>query len=382
MTAAAQADASGGRFDGVDAAAPYVTALRAADLFADPAYQRDPDDKRVEAMAAGFNPRLLGVLEVSDRDNGRYALLDGQHRWLTVLRAHPQRGEAFVVCQVYDGLDVEGEARMFHQINKARKALSWWDEWRARRAAGDRKVLDIDRVLAKHQLRVHPAADQGNVRAARALEVLVDEHGGLDMLDAVLVILTSAFHRDPVALDATLLKGMALVLAVYAGDELDADRLVAQMQERTPRQIRVQAAALREIHRGQIPRLCAAVIVDLYNAGLGRKVEPFLARVPALSHRSGPRYTKQHGPSGPTALESPTSNSAGADLDPPGIDPTELAGPSDADLDRELADVVNEDPGATPVDLCICGHGSARHNSAGECEWRDGECSCLDWEPA
>ena len=44
-------------------AQPYIAALRAGDLFADRAYQRDLDATRVERMSGEFDRTLLGVLD-------------------------------------------------------------------------------------------------------------------------------------------------------------------------------------------------------------------------------------------------------------------------------------------------------------------------------
>src|SRR4051812_48374674 len=100
---------------------PYVLALRARELFADPAYQRDAQAKRVARMAAEFDQRLVGVLEVSKRPDSRFAILDGQHRHAAVLQV--QGADALLVCQVYEGLTEQDEARLFREINARRKAL-------------------------------------------------------------------------------------------------------------------------------------------------------------------------------------------------------------------------------------------------------------------
>jgi hypothetical protein len=62
-------------------AALYTDAIRVDRLCAGPSYQRDLDPKRVNKMVNEFDHRLLGVLEVSVRADGRFAILDGQHGW-------------------------------------------------------------------------------------------------------------------------------------------------------------------------------------------------------------------------------------------------------------------------------------------------------------
>lgn len=260
---------------------PYIDALRAGDLFADPAYQRDLDQARVERMVSDLDRTLLGVLEVSARTDGRYAIIDGQHRWAVVRQGGGD--DAPLVCQVHTGLGVEDEARLFYEIDTRRKTLSWWDRWRARRGAGDPHVLAIDEVLKRHQLQIDPAPRDGNIRATKAIETIVEDLGDLQMLDQVLIVLTSAFGRSFDAFDGAIMQGVALVLGHYGADELDTDRLVVQLRDIPPRQLRARAIALREGHRGTVPRLCAAVIIERYNAGRGRNVEPFFTRVPSIS---------------------------------------------------------------------------------------------------
>lgn len=264
---------------------PYIAALRAADLFADAVYQRELDATRVERMCSEFDRTLLGVIEVSERANARYAIIDGQHRWAVVRAAGGKN--AHLVCQVHTGLSVEDEARLFYEIDTQRKTLSWWDRWRARRGAGDPAVLGIDEVLRRHQLQVNPAPADGNIRATKALETIACERGNLQTLDAVLNVITGAFGRTYDALDGGILQGVALVLGHYSADQLDTRRLVTQLRDIPPRQLRAKALALREAHRGTLPRLCAAVIIERYNAGRGRRVEPFLTRAASTRPAGG-----------------------------------------------------------------------------------------------
>jgi hypothetical protein len=52
---------------------PYVTVLRAGDLFVDLTYQRPVDERRVDKMVAEYDVAMVGILEVSARGDGRYA---------------------------------------------------------------------------------------------------------------------------------------------------------------------------------------------------------------------------------------------------------------------------------------------------------------------
>jgi hypothetical protein len=82
------------------------------------------------------------------------------------------------------------------------------------------------------------------------------------------------------------------VLGNYDLAELDLDRLVTQLTDIPSRQLRARAASMREAHRGTLPRLCAAVIVERYNSARGGgRLEDFLARVPSTT-KAGITYNR------------------------------------------------------------------------------------------
>jgi hypothetical protein len=92
--------------------------------------------------------------------------------------------------------------------------------------------------------------------------VIVDGIGDEHLLDSVVVILIQAFGRSRDAFQGPVLQGMAYVLANYSPDELNRDRLVRQLAELPVRQVRARAGGMREQHKGTLPRLVGAVIVD------------------------------------------------------------------------------------------------------------------------
>lgn len=334
---------------------PYIDAVLAGRLHADRVYQRDLDKGRIARMAAAFDRRLLGVLEVSKRADGSYAILDGQHRHAAVLEADPLGHASPVVCQVYEGLTIEDEARLFHEINIGRKTLSWWDRWRARRGAAEAAVLAIDEVLAGQGLQINPAQVDGNIRATKALEIIVNDIGDLAMLESVLTVLTSAWGRSVDVFDGSIMQAVAHVLNNYEPDELDVARLIDRLREIPPRQLRARAGSLRELHRGTLPRLCAAVIVDRYNTRGGKRLEDFLARVPALAH---PREIIR-------AREERRHRA-----EPAAVAPENIPQNIPTEPDRPAPPRVPSIPPTIDLDVCRCGHSKRRHD--------DGVCMVCD----
>lgn len=256
---------------------PYVDAIRASSLFVDRTYQRDLDNRRVGVMVSQYDRTLLGVLEVSARQSGRFAIIEGQHRWAAARLA--EANDVLLVCQIHRGMTVEEESKLFYDIDTKRRALSGWDRWKARRSSGDSKVAEIERILATFGLRVDPAPKDGHVGATGALEKVYIA-GREPLLTSVLTVLTQAYGSSRDAFDSTIIQGTGQVMAAYRiGIELDPDRLIAALQGIVPRQIKARAAALREAHRSELGRLTAAVMVDRYNSLPGKKVAEFMVHM-------------------------------------------------------------------------------------------------------
>lgn len=259
---------------------PYVAALPVGRLFADSAYQRELDLLRVERMSAAFDIALVGIIEVSERDDGRFAILDGQHRWATVrdVSFNSSDENPHVVCRIHRDLTVTEEAALYHQLNTTRKQLTGWDRWLARRTAQEPLVLDIEACAQRVGLTIAMTEGQNVLRATKACENVV-ELGGIQLLENALTLIRTAYPDDQSGLDAAIIQGLAHVLHAYTREELDLERLVQSLATILPRQLTARADAVRELHKGTRDRLAAHVIVERYNTGKGGRVQPFFERV-------------------------------------------------------------------------------------------------------
>lgn len=249
----------------------YVTVLRAGDLFADHTYQRPVDDRRVQKMVAEYNVALVGIVEVSDRGNGRYAIVDGQHRWAMLIELDTRSNDTPVCCRVHQGLTVEQEAALFRDIDKGRRALTTWDRWHARLAAAEPTVVAIDKTVRDRGLLLTDQIRPGTIRATKTCED-IEQIGGTQLLGEALDALLAAWGNGIDGFTAELLMGVALLRAGYTGVLLD--RLVDQLTETTPRQTSARARALRETQSGSLGRLAAVHMVSLYNRTPGPKLGP------------------------------------------------------------------------------------------------------------
>lgn len=251
----------------------YVTALQVDEIFVDATYQRLLDAPRARRMAADWDRRLAGILEVSDRGSDatpRFAVIDGRHRWAAAgLLTDPPA----LVANVHTGLTVEDEAVLFDKLNRQRKQTSTWDHWKARRAAGDQKVLDIEVAVARRGLTVDMSPADGCVACVAALEKVVKlgGGGGVLLLDNSLELITKAWGERRDAFDATIIRGISLVL-YHLGKEIDGSRLFDAMQLIVPRQLKAQANAVREMSPCTAHVATAVAVMTFYNKQPGKKL--------------------------------------------------------------------------------------------------------------
>lgn len=249
----------------------YVTALSVDDIFADPTYQRDLDEPRARKMAAEWNRRAVGVIEVSDRGDTttppRYAVIDGQHRWAAARLLDPP---PLLVVNVHEGLDVEQEAKLFDQLNRNRKQTNTWDHWKARRAGGEELVLRIEQVVLRNGLDVDMSPCDGRISCVSTLEK-VTKLGGLDLLHQTLSLIVEVWGELREGLDAPIIHGVALTLW-YLHLDLNLVRLGDAMLDVKPRQLKTNAHQLRELTSGSGAVRTAMALMALYNKLPGRRI--------------------------------------------------------------------------------------------------------------
>lgn len=250
----------------------YTTAIRVDDIFADPTYQRELDVNRAKSMSMSWDPRLVGVIDVSDRgddvpsNSPRYAVINGQHRWKAALMRDPQMS---LVCNVHTGLTVADEAQLFWDIDRKTKSLQVWDRWYARRAAGDRVVCAVDSIARDVGLVVtHNPRPSGVLQPIQCFAALEFVHTNIDpqALREVLELISDVWPDDHTARGAVIVKGLAWLLWEYS-DDLDTGRLADALSEITPKQLVARAKDTQTSSGGALWRCIARSAVAAYNRG-------------------------------------------------------------------------------------------------------------------
>jgi hypothetical protein len=316
----------------------YIAALHIQEMFIDNTYQRVLDVPRARKYAAAWDRRLAGILEVSDRGEGqtpRYAIVDGQHRWAAAgYFVNPPP----LVVNVHTGLTIAEEADLWDKLNRQRKQTGTWDHWKARRASGDEKVLAIEDVVRRNKLSIALSPSDNCIACVASLEKIV-KVGGCDLLNETLSLIVECWGGRRDALDAAIIHGLALVLH-YIPD-LDLVRFGDALLEIVPRQLRSQAAALKEITHGTLPVLTAIALMSLYNKRAGRKIEVTHKTFGgtgihnASRDRGGAAAPKKR--RAPSATQSPALEQVGNPLQPKRTLPSGV--PHYADTDEHAAAV-------------------------------------------
>lgn len=87
--------------------------IAVTEMFVDTRYQRTVQS-HINKIAKNWDDNKCAILQVSYRpDMDKYAIIDGQNRWQAAQKA----GITHLLCQVYEGLSLKEEAKIFAEQN-------------------------------------------------------------------------------------------------------------------------------------------------------------------------------------------------------------------------------------------------------------------------
>ncbi|MFJ9581437.1 DUF6551 family protein [Streptomyces sp. NPDC101191] len=198
----------------------YGVRIPVENLFVDHDVQREPDKARAKKMADAFDENKLGSIIVSDRGNGTFHIIDGQHRWLAAREAQ----HLYLHADVHTGLARAQEADMFLAKNRDSKKPSAFDEHKNGVAAGHSPYVEVEAVLKKHHLTAgSSSANQfGAITKAHALV----KQFGADALDRALTVAENAWGRSRFTWEGVIIHGLGLIIGRHP--ELIDDKRMAQ----------------------------------------------------------------------------------------------------------------------------------------------------------
>lgn len=229
-------------------------------------YQRVLNMKNVNKIVKEFNPAKLGVLVVSKRSDGTYAVLDGQHR-LTALR---RLGYTATNCIVLEGMSLQEEADYFRRQNENKQNLRIADTFNASLFAEDEESLEIKRLMDKYGFRFGKSGSPMCICAIGALQTIIRTYN-VQTLENVLRSIAGTWASDSTILRREMLAGLAEFWYRFA-EKVPPARFEQRMANRAPAAMYQELTMRTKGRTG--PTLafnknnrfaCCGVLVDNYN---------------------------------------------------------------------------------------------------------------------
>ncbi len=256
-------------------------------MFRDERYSRDVNKQFVSRLAQSWDRAAAGVVYLSLRNDGRYAIIDGCHRVDACRQAEGEN--ACLPARVYIDLSVQDEAALWHRYNRYRRQPTSTDVFRSRLEAGDPGALAIKQAVESADLSVYLSRVQrnaGDVVAVVALQQAFDklgQHG----LTTILKILHEAFPDDVRGLQAPAISGLSRFWERY-GATVDRSRLIDVLQRIGATRLLSRANVYRSINLGMpLDGAWARVLWGLYNQGLRSRKLPDWNSDPILPVKDG-----------------------------------------------------------------------------------------------
>jgi hypothetical protein len=226
-------------------------------------YTRPVGEAQINRMLRnGFSVNKLGMIMLSLRADGRFAILDGNHR----VQAARKYGLSKMAARVFIDLSYEQEAELFEAFNTVNRPNAL-DRFRARIERKELQALEIEEILQRHEMRVGlngPAL--GTCQAVGGLDRAYTELGPIG-LEEVVSILHDAWGQERRAWVENMLSGMRLFWHRYR-NEVERKRLVEQLSLVTPERLLAEAGAVTLSRSPSPGTQVGRTMLDRYNRGL------------------------------------------------------------------------------------------------------------------
>lgn len=235
----------------------------------DPRVNRPINQARVDEIKADFDPDAFGVVELSERDDGTYVVLDAQHRVQAVIEMGWT--DQKVPCKVHRGLTVKQEAALFLKLNNTKRPTPL-EKFQKRVSAGEPVATAINDIVEKHDLVIDGQPTDGHIAAVAALEAIYTgrrfaaDRVQPKVLNETLAIVAEAWGRTRHSVQGHVLLGLGQVLHHY-GSLIERETMVAKLAGYPggPSRLIGSARGLREVKPWSVADCVSSIIVDTYN---------------------------------------------------------------------------------------------------------------------
>jgi hypothetical protein len=236
-----------------------VDYLDTALLEVDEGYQRLLGPVHVNSIYRDFDSAALAVIQVSQRGDGTYVVLDGRHR-VEVCR---RMGIREVLSQIHTGLTVKREADLFLKLNFER-APSAKHQFAAQVLSEDPETLTMLDIVGDAGFTLHtlkgPSAS--NLVAVSGMRGVLRRYGAA-ILRKSLSTIAAAWPDQHGGRDSQTIQGLALFHAIYP--DVDDTTLHDKLRLISPELIRQRRDLHRSTFGGTTAKAGAHIILRQYN---------------------------------------------------------------------------------------------------------------------
>lgn len=238
-------------------------------------YQRPVKPHWLEFLVNNWNPDIVGVLEVSKREDGTLWVKEGQHRCLAKVRRGEQ--DDAMACHVMIHQSLSTEARNARDMNQLKAGWSAYDGYNAMLAEGHEEAIGIQGILDPLGIKVIAGASSDQVEKGGLLFAigtvinLYRRTGGPELTEKVFAVLSSAWPDTQHTYNSTIIKGMALFLAYHELNEDTDDIARALRRSSNPNELLDQARAMKKRGRWALASYMAMAIEQGYNFKRGER---------------------------------------------------------------------------------------------------------------
>ena len=228
-------------------------------------YARPLNQRRLNWLVRRYRPQSVGVLLLSLRDNGTYAIIDGHHR----AQASVVHGVEALDAYVYLDLTREEEAALYAEFGDYLKQTAR-DRFAAGLVAQDENILALNALVERAGLRVLIGGGQtrGGIQAVNALVSVARDYDP-DHLTRTLTFLKAAFGDDERAYTSNIIKGTAAFLIRYHNHpKLQLTKLIQRLRGGGREELTARALGVARAERTSGTPAIGKALLYIHNDGL------------------------------------------------------------------------------------------------------------------
>lgn len=238
-----------------------------------PEYQRPLRTGFAKNERSSFNELALGVLTVIPKENGQYAVIDGQHRLSLIREVKPG---SLVKCNVVYGLTPSEEIELYKKL-KTTKPPTETDMFLADLANGERKNVEIVKMVEEHGFVLEyrtgkPHRKAKTIHGVKAISVAYSSRN----LETMLMVISRAWPEDPQGTNFSVMMGLNIAINKGKEHNMVASRLIESLEKTTPGALLNKASNRKDQLGGGVHTHLARLVIEQYNKGLRTNKIPLI----------------------------------------------------------------------------------------------------------